>query len=59
MVKLIDRGNEILVDTSELLKLEEPSLLMPPFAQPFRLDGYDESVSGTVSDGCTLKILSA
>ncbi|CAF4858871.1 unnamed protein product [Rotaria sp. Silwood1] len=42
-VKLIDRGDEILVDTSELLQIDKSSVSIPNFAQPFRLRGYDES----------------
>ncbi|CAF4012309.1 unnamed protein product [Rotaria sp. Silwood2] len=45
LVKLIDRGDEIIVDTSELLKLEKKYYTIPAFAQPFRLYNYDESHS--------------
>ncbi|CAF3570765.1 unnamed protein product [Rotaria sp. Silwood1] len=45
LVKLIDRGDEIIVDTSELLKLEKKYFSIPAFAQPFRLYNYDESHS--------------
>jgi len=44
-VKLVDRGDEIIVDTSELLQLDKKWSTIPSFAQPFRLRGYDESVS--------------
>ncbi len=44
LVKLIDRGDEILVDTSELLQLEKKYSTIPAFAQPFRLYNYDETV---------------
>jgi len=44
LVKLVDRGDEILVDTSELLQLEKKYFTIPAFAQPFRLYNYDESV---------------
>jgi hypothetical protein len=44
-VKLIDRGDEILVDTSELLQLDEKYQSIPAFAQPFRLHKFDESVT--------------
>ena len=58
LVKLIDRGDEILVDTSELLKLDRSLLSPPPFAQPFRLEGYDESVSRTGAGSRTIEVLS-
>ncbi|CAF1170367.1 unnamed protein product [Rotaria sordida] len=45
LVTLIDRGDEIIVDTSELLKLEKKYFTIPAFAQPFRLFNYDESHS--------------
>ena len=44
LVKLVDRGDEIIVDTSELLQLESNYCSIPVFAQPFRLHGFDESV---------------
>ncbi|UJR08582.1 hypothetical protein I4U23_012841 [Adineta vaga] len=44
-VKLIDRGDELIVDTSELLQLEKNCATIPVFAQPFRLFNYDESNS--------------
>jgi hypothetical protein len=44
LVKLVDRGDEIVVDTSELLQLEKRYSTIPAFAQPFRLYNYDESV---------------
>ncbi len=43
-VKLVDRGDEHIVDTSELLQLEKKCSKIPAFAQPFRLYNYDESV---------------
>jgi hypothetical protein len=43
-VKLVDRGDELIVDTSELLQLEKRYFTIPAFAQPFRLHNYDESV---------------
>lgn len=43
-VKLVDRGDEIIVDTSELLQIDNRFAGMPAFAEPFRLRGYDESV---------------
>ena len=58
LVKLIDRGDEILVDTSELLKLDGSWLSIPAFAQPFRLEGYDQSVSRSGADSRTTEILS-
>ena len=48
-VKLIDHGEEILVDTSELLQLEKNCSTIPAFAQPFRLYNYDETVRETQS----------
>jgi predicted deacetylase len=44
LVKLVDRGDELLVDTSELLQLESKYFTIPEFAQPFRLHNYDELV---------------
>ncbi|CAF4382159.1 unnamed protein product, partial [Rotaria sordida] len=41
-VKLIDRGDEVIVDISELLQIEKNISSIPIFAQPFRLRGYDE-----------------
>lgn len=43
-VKLIDRGDEIVVDTSELLQMEKQLLSIPIFAQRFRLNNHDELV---------------
>ena len=43
MVKLIDRAEEILVDTSELLRLDNQLASIPAFAQLFRLHGFDET----------------
>jgi hypothetical protein len=43
-VKLVDRGDEIIVDTSELLQIDSRFSSVPSFAQPFRLHGYNESV---------------
>lgn len=43
-VKLIDRGDDIIVDKSELLMIDPKSASISPFAVPFRLRGYDESV---------------
>ncbi|CAF3914337.1 unnamed protein product [Rotaria magnacalcarata] len=45
LVKLVDRGDEVIVDTSELLQLEKKYFKIPAFAQPFRLYNYDESHS--------------
>ncbi|CAF1120767.1 unnamed protein product [Adineta ricciae] len=44
-VKLVDHGEEILVDTSELLQLEKKCSTVPAFVQPFRLYNYDETQS--------------
>lgn len=46
-MKLIDHGEEVLVDISELLQLEKQCSTIPAFAQPFRLYNYDETVSVT------------
>ena len=43
-VKLIDRGDEICVDTSELLQIDKKSSSLAAFAQPFRLHDFDGSV---------------
>ena len=43
-VKFVDRGDEIVVDTSELLQLEKHSMSIPAFAQRFRLNNFDELV---------------
>lgn len=43
-VKFVDRGDEILVDTSELLQLEKQLISIPAFAQRFRLNNSDELV---------------
>ena len=43
-MKLVDRGDEIFVDTSELLTIDQNLRSVPAFAQPFRLHGFDESV---------------
>ncbi|CAF1167599.1 unnamed protein product, partial [Didymodactylos carnosus] len=43
LVQCFDRGEELVVDTSELLAIAEPYSSVPQFAQPFRLRGYDES----------------
>jgi hypothetical protein len=45
LVKLVDRGDEIMVHTSELLHIDNKLTTKQAFAQPFRLRGYDESVS--------------
>lgn len=45
LVKLIDSGDEIVVDTSELLRINSKFCTMPAFVQTFYLHGYDESVS--------------
>lgn len=47
LVKLVDRGDELPVDISELLQLEQRYLTIPAFAQPFRLTNYDDSQSTT------------
>jgi hypothetical protein len=44
-VKFVDRGDEIVVDISELLRIDNKFSTIPAFAEPFRLRGYDESVS--------------
>ncbi|CAF0807587.1 unnamed protein product [Adineta steineri] len=44
-VKLIDRGDEIIADSSELLQIERKYSLLPVFAQSFRLRNYDEAQS--------------
>ena len=49
LVKLVDRGDEIIVDTSELLKLDKNFCKISAFAQPFRLYNYDESVSYNIN----------
>ncbi|CAF1434332.1 unnamed protein product [Adineta ricciae] len=46
-VKLIDRGDEIIVDRSELLAPEKGYSSVPPFAVPLRLNGYDERQNST------------
>ncbi len=43
-VKLVDRGDEIFVDISELLQIDNKAASIAAFAQPFRLHGYEESV---------------
>ena len=43
-MKLVDRGDEVVLDTSELLPLNPAYEKLPAFAQLFRLDGFDESV---------------
>lgn len=43
-VKLVDRGEEVVLDTSELLPLNPVYEKLPAFAQPFRMDGFEESV---------------
>ena len=43
-VQLVDRGDEVVLDTSELLPLNPMFEKIPVFAQRFFLDGYDESV---------------
>lgn len=48
LVKLVDRGDSTIVDTSELLKLEDRCLSVPAFVQPFRLHNYDEAVSSSI-----------
>jgi hypothetical protein len=45
IVKLIDRGDEIIVDMSELLQIDNKFSTIAAFAEPFRLHGYDELVS--------------
>jgi len=45
LVKLIDRGDEIIVDRSELLQIDDTFSRIPPFVEPFHLHGYDEPVS--------------
>ncbi|CAF0769447.1 unnamed protein product [Didymodactylos carnosus] len=43
-VKCIDGGEEVIVDTSELLAIQSHHCEVPRFAQPFRLYDYDESI---------------
>ncbi|CAF2366667.1 unnamed protein product [Rotaria sp. Silwood2] len=43
-VKLIDRGDETVVHTSELLQINNKFSKIAAFVQLFRLQGYDESV---------------
>ncbi|CAM4839507.1 unnamed protein product [Rotaria magnacalcarata] len=43
LVKLIDCGDEIVVDTSELLQIDKKFCTIPAFVQTFHLHGYDES----------------
>ncbi|CAF2101598.1 unnamed protein product [Rotaria magnacalcarata] len=43
LVKLIDRGDEIIVHTSELLQIDNKFSTIPAFVQPFRLHHCDES----------------
>ncbi|CAF3635376.1 unnamed protein product [Rotaria sp. Silwood1] len=43
LVKLIDRGDEIIVDTTELLQIDNKFSTIPAFVQPFRLHPCDES----------------
>ncbi|CAF2986755.1 unnamed protein product [Rotaria sp. Silwood2] len=43
LVKLIDCGDEIVVDTSELLQIDKKFCTIPAFVQTFYLHGYDES----------------
>lgn len=43
-VQLVDRGDEVVLDTSELLPLNPMFEKIPVFAQRFCLDGYDELV---------------
>ncbi|CAF1184366.1 unnamed protein product, partial [Didymodactylos carnosus] len=42
LVQCVDRGDQLVVDTSELLAIDEMYCRVPQFAQPFRLRGYDE-----------------
>ncbi|CAF0932785.1 unnamed protein product [Rotaria sp. Silwood1] len=56
LVKLIDRGDETVVHTSELLQINNKFSKIPAFVQPFRLQGYDES-QNTTSVTHTLKKL--
>ncbi|CAM4902483.1 unnamed protein product [Rotaria socialis] len=48
LVTLIDRGFEIIVDTTELLQINPTFVATPPFAQRFRLRGYDESQNSSL-----------
>lgn len=57
LVKLIDRGDELIVDTSELLQLERKYFTIPAFAQPFRLYNYDETVKNFVLEIYLIKLL--
>ncbi|CAF3736241.1 unnamed protein product [Rotaria socialis] len=43
LVKLIDRGDEIIVHTSELLQIDNKFSTISAFVQPFRLHYCDES----------------
>ncbi|CAF3449775.1 unnamed protein product, partial [Rotaria sp. Silwood2] len=55
-VKLIDRGDETVVHTSELLQINNKFSKIAAFVQLFRLQGYDES-QNTTSVTHTLKKL--
>lgn len=43
-VKFVDRGDETVVDLTELLQIDQAISTIPAFAQQFRLRGYDDSV---------------
>ncbi|CAF2724077.1 unnamed protein product [Rotaria sp. Silwood2] len=43
LVKLIDRGDKIVVDTSELLQIDKKFCTIPAFVQTLHLHGYDAS----------------
>ncbi|CAF4156881.1 unnamed protein product [Rotaria magnacalcarata] len=56
LVKLIDCGDEIVVDTSELLQIDKKFCTITAFVQTFHLHGYDES-QNSVHITCNLKKL--
>lgn len=43
-IKFIDRGDEVAVGIAELLTIDNTFTTIPAFAQPFCLNGYEESV---------------
>ena len=58
LVQLLDRGDELTVDTSELLQIDKRYKEVHAFAQPFRLFGYEDSVSHLHSDSIHASTLS-
>ena len=49
-MKFVDRGEETILDTSELLPLDQESQSIPAFAQQFRLNGYEQMVRLNILD---------